>query len=467
MELRHYIRVLRAHRLLVVTSLIACLTAAAALAWAATPTYSAGTQLFIAASPGAEDAGASYQASVFSQERALSYVHIISSPVVLDAVIDELDLPLTSAELAGKMKASVPTGTVLMDITVDDSSPEGAAAIAAAVAEQFSAFVSRLETPAGAGDSRVTARVTRPADVPTSPISPRKPIYLALGLLFGLVLGVGGAFAREALDRRVRTAEDATSSSGAPVLASVAEGAESEAQPLVVAAEPTSSRAEGYRRLRANVSALVDGKQAPAFVVTGAVAGSGSAVVAANLGVAFAEAGHRVLAIDADLRSPAVAELLDIPAISGLADLLHDDLSPEEVLETWNEDVPLTVVGSGTAADNPGELLASQRLAAFLAEASKRFDVTIVNTPPLLEYSDAAVVARATSGALVVARSDSTRAEDLKAAANTLHAVDVELLGVVLNTAKGWRRGRGAARRRDRAHVPQLAQLDGQRAPGR
>jgi tyrosine-protein kinase len=461
MELRQYLRVLRAHRGLVAASVLACTAVAAALAWGTSSTYSSQAQLFVATNGGADDTGATYQAGLFSQERVLSYVQMVSSPAVLDAVIDQLDLHETSRDLAGRIKASVPTGTVLLDITAEDGSPERAAALAQAAAQQFIIFASRLEKPPGAKSSRVTISVTNPAQLPTSPSAPRKSVYLAFGVLFGLALGVGGAFLREALDRRVRSEDDAAAAARAPVLASVAERGSAKGRPLVVISQPASARAESYRRLRANLGFLIDDDDHRSVVVSSVFAGDGKEVVVANLGAAFALAGRRVVVVDADPRSGALASLFGVERSPGLAELLQDDLPLASVLKTADGEVPLTVVAAGGDLANPSDVLASKRLPSVVAELAERFEFVLIAAPPLLEFADAAVLARGTSGAVVVAHAGSTRPDDLAAAVESLRAIDVRVFGVVLN--QGKRRGRSrvlAPRSRGRGHVRHLSTVE-------
>ncbi len=189
----------RHHWIFVVVSVLVCVGVAAGLAWGRTAIYESHAQLFVSAKGSANDPGATYQAGLFSQERVLSYAQMVSSPAVLDAVIAELHLKETSRDLESKVDASVPTGTVLLNITARDSSPQQAAAIARALAQQFTKFVLHLETPPGATTSRVTVNTTNPAEVSSSPSSPRKLEYLAIGLVLGFALGIVGAFIREAL----------------------------------------------------------------------------------------------------------------------------------------------------------------------------------------------------------------------------------------------------------------------------
>jgi len=436
MELRQYLRVLRTHWIFVIGSIIACTVAAAALAVIKTPTYTASTQLFVAANGTVADPGVTYQGALFSEQRMLSYVQMVSSPAVLGPVIQELNLHETVNDLQGKVQASVPTGTVLLNISVDDPSARRAAQIARALAQQFSRFVAAVETPPGQKTSRVTVDVTSPAQIPDSPSSPRKSVYVALGALFGLVLGVGGAFVREARERRIRDEEDAASAAEAPVLASVSERGGGNAEPLAVSDQPMAAPAEGYRRLRMNLDAVSDGSLR-SLVVTSAGAGEGKTAVAANVGLVYAKAGHQVVVVDANLRRPALAELFGRSSSVGLSDVLLGKVPVGSVLQSWTEGVPLAVVGCGAPVPDPGELLGSQRFGVLLDELVERFDLVVIDTPAVLAAADSALIARQTSGALVVARPGATRADDLGTAADALRAADARLLGVVLNRPKG------------------------------
>ena len=436
MELRQYLRVLRAHWLFVVGSIVVCTLAAAVLALVKTPTYTATTQLFVAANGTVADPGVTYQGALFSEQRMLSYVQMVSSPAVLAPVIKELNLSESVKDLQGKVTASVPTGTVLLNVSVNDSSAARSAQIASAVGQQFSRFVAAVETPPGQKASRVTVSVTSPAQIPDSASSPRKTVYVAIGALLGIVLGVGGAFVREARDRRIRDEEDAASAAEAPVLAIVSERGGGKTKPLAVSDQPIAAPAEAYRRLRMNLDAVVDGNL-HSLVVTSAGAGEGKTAVAANLGLVYAKAGQQVVVVDANLRRPALADLLGRSSAVGLSDLLLGKVTVGSVLQSWTASVPLAVIGSGTQVPNPGELLASQRFGALLVELAERFELVVIDTPAVLAAADAALIARQASGALVVACSGATRADDLGAAAESLRAADARLLGVVVNRPNG------------------------------
>jgi succinoglycan biosynthesis transport protein ExoP len=441
MDLEQYVRASRAHWLLILASVVVCVGVAATFAWTRAPVYAAQSQLFVSTSDIPADLSQTYQGGLFTQQRVLSYAQIVSSPAVVRAVIAQLGLRDSVRKLQGEISASVPTDTVLINVTVKDRSPRRAKAIADAVGNQFASFVNRLEAKGGERSSPVKISVTRPAELPTAPVSPRKVFYLAFGALFGLALGIGGASLREALDTRVRDEDDVAAITRAPVLGTIAEDPDAKRRPLVVADDPASVRAEAYRRLRTNLRVLSADHGLQSFVVSSAVASEGKTLIAANVGIAFAQAGYRVVLVDADLRRPQLAEVLELSSTVGLTNVLVDNLPIESALQTWQNGLPLEVLGSGPEAPNPSELLGSQRFATVLDLLTDRVDIVILDAPALLPVSDAAILARVTSGVILVTRVASTRTAELASATDSLRAVDMPVLGVVLNrcaTAGAW-----------------------------
>ena len=432
MELRQYLRILRKRWLLVLSIVVLSTLAAGLLAWSRTPIYEARTQFFVATGGVPGDLGETYQGGLFAQQRVRSYAQIVDSPVVARRVIRDLGLEMTPEELSRKISAEAPIDTVLINVTATDESPERAQAIANAVGKEFRSFVKTLESPEGSPNSPVGVSVTRPAELPDSPSSPQYAVYLAFGLLFGLVLGIGVPVLLELLDSRIRGVDDATAASGAPVLGAIANDPKVRRRPLVVAADPHSPRAEAYRRLRTNLRPSVD-QGVRAFVVSSAVESEGKTLVLANLGVAFAEAGYRVVLVDADLRRPRLAEMLGLRPSPGLTDVLLEDLPLETVLQAWKGGATLELLSSGRPPTNPGELLGSAHFATVLRRLTDRADVVLIDAPALLPAADAAIVGAAASGVLVVTRAGSTRREELETATKLLAAAGGRVLGVVLN----------------------------------
>lgn len=433
MEMRKYVRVLRAHRVLIGATVLLCAVLAGIYAVSRDAVYAAETQLFVSAKPSTASLTPSgiYQGGLASQSRAESYARIISSPPVAEAVIRRLDLPRSREYVQEAISATVPQDTVLIDVKVEDPSPKQAKAIADAVAAEFPKFVETLESSSGAQGSPVELRVTSPAVEPTSPESPPTALYIFAGALLGLGLGVSAAVLREILDRRVRDDEDAGAIAGAPVLGHIPHDADADARPLVVVDDPDSPEAEAYRRLRTNLRAITIDRGQRSLLIASAVAGEGKTLIAANLGFAFAQAGHRVTLVDADLRRPTLSRLLGLEPEPGLSEVLSGDALYEVMHRELGPG--MEVLTSGTLPPNPSELLASDIFGTLLDGLSRRSDIVIVDSPALMPVSDAAVMARVTDLVLMVARVSSTRTEDLETAAESLRTVGKPPVGAVLN----------------------------------
>ena len=396
-----------------------------------TPVYAAHAQLFVSSGTGG-DPGATYEGGLFSQQRVLSYAQIVSSPELLEGVIRDLDLATTPAELGKDVRAEVPVDTVLIDIEVEDTSPQQAQAIANAIAARFPEFVADLEARGNSEGSPVKISTTRRAELPTDPVSPRWPVYIAIGLLLGLAGGIFAAFVRHGLDTRVRDGDAVADAVGAPLVGVIAHDRRARRRQLVVATDSRSAEAEAYRRLRSNLAGLASRRAISSLVVSSALEGEGKTVVTANLGLAFAQAGYRVVLVDADLHKPRLAEYLGVSSRTGLADALRTGRNVEELLQTCGDGFRLEFLASGIPPANPSDLLGSQRLATVLEALTERSDIVLLDAPAVLPVIDASVLARRTSGLVLVARAGSTRAAQLAAAADAVRATGGEVLGGVL-----------------------------------
>jgi polysaccharide biosynthesis transport protein len=459
MDLRHYLRIVRGRWLLVLSVVVLCTVAAGLLAASRTPVYEARTQLFVATGGVPADLSETYQGGLFAQQRVRSYAQIIDSPAVARRVIRRLDLETTPEELGRNISAEAPVDTVLINVTVKNPSPERARAIANVVSDEFRSFANELESRGGAPNSPVGVTVTRRAELPESPSSPQYPVYLAFGLLLGLVVGIGFVVLRDALDDRIRGVEDVTAAADAPVIGAIADDPKARRRPLVVAKDPISLRAEAYRRLRTNLRPSLD--QGPrSFVVSSAVESEGKTLVVANLGIALAEAGYRVVLVDADLRRPKLAEVLGLPPGAGLTNVLVDGTPLETALRRWKDGATLEVLSSGPPAPNPGELLGSEQFVTVLRRLTDRADVVLLDAPALLGVADAAVLAAAASGVILIARVGSTRRDELETATQLLRAAGEQVFGVVLNRSpvrRSWPYRRPDATGGEVASLPGLA----------
>lgn len=432
MSLRQYLQVLRARWYMVVAGLVLGGMISAAYLVTATATYTAHAQLFISTSSQTSLAEIS-AGGTFVQNQVKSYASVVSTPALTEPVIAELGLPYTPSQLAAEISATAPTDTVLIQLSVKDADAARAAAIANAVATRLAGYISQLETPLGQSTSPVKATVTEPAQTPTSPSSPRPKLDVAVGLLLGLVAGGGVAIMLELLDNKIGNRVDVAAAAGAPVVGAVGDDPLASRKPLILLDDAFSPRAESFRQLRTNVRFLGVERMLSSVVITGSVAAEGKSLTAANLAVALAQAGDAVTLVDADLRRPSVAATFGLPASVGLTNVLVGNVAVDDAVQTWRDDLPLRILTAGPIPPNPSELLGSSRLQDLIDELLKVSDIVLFDSPPLLPVTDAALLARATDGALVVARSRSTRVAQLVSATAALRAADAAVLGIVLN----------------------------------
>jgi len=207
MRFSEYWLVVRKRIILVASLFIASILAALVVTGLSTPMYESTARLFVSTS-GTQSSADLLTGNTFTQQRVKSYADIVTSPSVLDSVIQDLSLQGLADKLPDRISSNVPLNTVILEISVSDPSPFRAAAIANAVASSLSTVVSNLETVDPTVASPVKLSLIQPGAVPKAPSSPRPTLNLAIGALIGLALGFGAALLRESLDLRIRSVED-------------------------------------------------------------------------------------------------------------------------------------------------------------------------------------------------------------------------------------------------------------------
>lgn len=433
MELRDYVRILHRNWILILILLILGLAGGAGYAAMQEPKYVASTQLYVSVRTEGAATGDLVQGTTFARQMVTSYVDVVSTALVLEPVIEELDLDTSVAGLSSRVSATAPLNTVLIDVTVTDGDPEQAAEIANAVAVSFQdAVQNTLEQPAAEGAvSPVQINVTEPAVAATEPTSPNVRMLVILGGALGLALGLGIAILRTVLDNRIHTLHDIEALTDRPVLGGIAFDPEATKRPLIVHADPRSPRAESFRSLRTNLQFLNVDSGPRIFVVSSAGPGEGKSTTTANLAIALAETGARVLLVDGDLRLPRVADYMGIEGGVGLTDVLIGRIDVADALQKWGAN-DLYVLPSGQVPPNPSEMLGSAAMDQVLKPLGEYFDYVLIDAPPLLLVTDAAVVGAKTRGVIVAAASGKTKKQELAGALRTLETAGVSLLGVVV-----------------------------------
>lgn len=432
MERNDALRALSSKRRYVVVGLILGLVVAAVLNWSAERQYSSTTKFFVDVAPSTSESRDPYGAQQFSQQRVISYVQVLTGRELAQGVVDELDLPLGADDLTEMITATPLPDTVVLEVTVTDTSPERAQAIATSVARQFVERVQELETPAGAATPTVTVTVLEPPSFEPAPVSPAVARTLALGAALGLLLGFGVALLRVRLDRSLRSEEDAAAASDTEVLGRIPVDRQVTRRHVAAVAESRSAVAEAFRTIRVNLQHLGAAGRPKVLVVAGTLPGDGGSTVAVNLAVSLARSGSRVLLIDGDLRRPRAAAQLGLAAETGLSDVLSGTAELAAVSRPWG-DGRLTVVGAGPLTADPAGTLGSPQMQDLLRTARKQHDYVIIDAPPLLSVIDGVALSALADGCLLVARFGRTTRDQLADATAAVTRVGGGILGVVLN----------------------------------
>jgi polysaccharide biosynthesis transport protein len=499
-SLRDYLRVLRRRKWLVIQAVLLVPAAAVALSLRQDELYQASADVLLsrqnlaATLTGTDDPNQSAQAERVAQTQA----DLARVPTVAARVLEATGLAdRTPSDFLADSTASPKANSDLLVLSVTDRDPRLASRLATEYARQFTIYRRELDTRAlqrarkdlqtkiaEIEETRATdtplyeslidkeqqlatlealqttnAFVVRPANN-AKQVQPRPIRNGILGLALGLVLGLGLAFLREAMDTRVRTAEEIAERLGLPLLARLpkppkrlrGEGS------LVMLAEPSGVHAESFRMLRTNLEFVNLERGARTIMVTSAVEREGKSTTAANLAVALALGGQRVTLVDLDLRRPLLGRLFELePDQPGLTDVALGYASLDDAATlvgsvaitaarnghrsgNRNGRAPqrgmLQVLPAGPVPPNPGEFVRTKALAEILAELAERADLVLIDAPPMLQVGDAMALSDKVDALLLVSRLNIVRRPILAELHRVLQANPATKLGFVLTGAE-------------------------------
>lgn len=431
MGLQGRIDAVRRHLVAIVVIVLIATAAALGLSLATTPTFKSSASLFFSLQYG-NSANDLAQGSTFTQDQMASYATLVTTPAVLDPVVEELGLSGDAGDLARRVSATAPDAQVVLTITAADTSPSRAADIAAAVADELTKTVEKVAPANAEGQSSVEVTLVEPATVPQFQSAPNTKLNLVMGAFLGLVVAAAYVAAREVLDTRVRDAARVAALTDAPLLGSVPTHAGGAGSAVVMTTDPLGAQAEVFRQVATNVEFLRTSGETLQLVVSSSLPGEGKSTVAVNLALALAEADHKVLLVDADMRRPSIASKLDLAGAAGLSTILIGKASLSEVVQEIG-DHGLHVLASGAVPPNPSQLLASPLVVGLFTEMSESYDVVVVDSPPILPVADALLLSRFVTGTILVTGSRRTRRNQLAETLRRMATVEAPLLGVVLN----------------------------------
>lgn len=316
-------------------------------------------------------------------------------------------------------------------------------------------------------------QIVKPALEPTKPINPPKTVATGVvGTLIGLILGIVFGFVVETFDTSIGAIEDVEELIGVNVLgiiphvniqdikATLLDESRGEMDDktaerysrIVAHFAPKSTLAESYRALRTNLSfAGVEGDM-KSIVITSSSPREGKSTIVVNLAVTMAQAGNKVLLVDGDMRKPMIANVFGIDQVPGLADVILGNYSLEDTVRSVTdimtgkismEDIMKTpgmdnlyIVTSGTIPPNPAELAGSRKVAELLKQVRSEYDIVLIDAPPLLAATDAAIYGSIVDGVLLVYRVGVVGRAILKRAKAQLDNVKAKVVGIVLNGLK-------------------------------
>lgn len=432
---REYLDILKTRWRMVVVCLIVGVLAATAAVLLTPRQYAAEVTMIVTSQRGTDPASAT-DVEALSAQRVRTYVELMRSRRLAADVVDSLGLELTPEELAERITATTVPDTVLLTATVTDGSPERVVEIANVVAEKFIDNVAELEQPADETLAPlIAAQIFEEAVPPAEMVAPRPVLYGVLGVIFGLLAGVGAALLRNALDTSVTKRRQLEEILEAPVLGELNRDPKIVKSPPVVVGSPHAPLAEAFRQLRTNVSFIDVDRKNKVILVTSASPVEGKSTTVCNLALALAEAGTRVLIVDAHLRRATVATSLGVDGTIGLTNVLVKRVPAAQTIQSAGP--ALDVLPSGLTPPNPSELLGSEQMGNLIEELRGSYDVILIDTSPLLPVTDAAVLAPRADGVLLVVRHGKTTVHELEAARDALDAVSGRILGSVMTMVPG------------------------------
>jgi Mrp family chromosome partitioning ATPase/capsular polysaccharide biosynthesis protein len=495
--LRDYLQVLRRRKWIVLTAVVVVPVAAYLFSAQQQSKYRATAEVLLSRQNlsqslnGVQDPSLSIQPDRLAQTQA----DLAQVPPVIERTLRAAQATgITPAEFAADSSVSAKTDADLLTFNFTHHDPALAARLATEYARQYIAYRTQLDTQALSkartqvqdriaqlelgGDTKsalYASLVERDQQLQTmqalqtanaslvreaqgaSKVQPRPTRNAILGLFLGLVLGVGLAFLREALDTKVRTSDEVARKLDLPILARIPAPPRQfrTANKLAMLADPEGVHAEPFRVLRTNVEFANLEVKAKTMMVTSAVEEEGKSTTAANLAVAFARSGKRTILVDLDLRRPFLNKFFPLGRRPGLTDVALRHVSVEEALAPYPlTDGPswslknrmsgngtvtiagrLEVIGTGPLPPNPGEFLGSHVVDEILAELAERADLVLIDAAPLLSVGDALALSARVEALLLVARIDRMRRPIVRELQRTLEASPARPLGVIVTAA--------------------------------
>ena len=442
MTIADLLQIVRKHLASAIISFVVVFAAVAAVTFIMPPKYTATAEVFATYAGQSGETQTTNDMSSganYLNTQITTYPELVKTEAVLQPVIKDLGLDMTTTDLADVVTATNPTNTFMVDISAEVGDPQQAADIANSVAKNLSDQISSdlYNNSSSSSGSPIKLTVVQKAQTPTGQSSPNIPLYLAMGLILGIIVGIGVALLKDILNTKVDSTDDVRELTHASSLGTVPQAAILDDSRPVVAAQPAGSEAEEFRRIRTNLSFLTTTAtqgHGRLLVITSTDPSEGKTTVSSNVAVALAEEGKSVLLIDADLRHPSVAHKLGIEGHVGLSHVLSRQASPADVIQKyWKPN--LHIMPAGKRPANASILLNSDLMKEMVDQALTQYDYVIIDTAPLSVASDATVFGRMAGGLVLVTGKGVVEKKELRSTATALQTAEVPILGFIFNFA--------------------------------
>lgn len=491
MDLGTFLEVVWRHRLVVVAAALAAILAAIGGLYALTPRYVASTTLRVGtASTGSPD-WPTYDIQ-YTDRLMNTYKTVVTSEPMAQQVMNQLGLPTKP-----KIEVRIPANTELMEIRATDASPGRAAQVANAVATLMISQLDQQAAGSGAGTAALllpqlnqlqadlsqaradfdklvqtapndqtrlqaaqdaiklktdtytallrqyeSARnadelhskrmtIVTEATPPAKPSAPSVLFVLPLAAIFGLLGGIALAFLLENFDTRLHSSREVEAATSLPVLGKIP-AAKSVRGALFPA---RSTQEEAFRRLRTNLLARDAGQPDRSVLVTSAAPREGKSTTTANLALAIAQSGRRVVVVDADMRKPTMHGIFGLENTVGLSSVLSRQATLDEAIQ-FSMIPGIQVLASGPPSPNPAELLGLRQMENLVRDLERDFDFVLIDTPSLETVSDAAILSLVVDEVLLVVARGHSRRDAVVSALQELEYVQSAPLGVVVTRSE-------------------------------
>ena len=304
----------------------------------------------------------------------------------------------------------------------------------------FNSLLQRLEEVNVASAVNTSSiSIAEPAVTPFKRYRPKPKLNMALGLFSGLLLGLGFAFLREALDQKIKTSEDLQRLSGLPVLGRIPRLPRSVIKKhagLITVKDPQSPAAEAFRVLSTNVHFMSGKKDDSVLLIASTKSEEGKSTTAANIACAYAQMGMKVLLVDADIRNSSIHTKLGISNGKGLTNYLKGEIDLVGITKPVKSVSGLYVITAGDYVNNPVTLLSHERMSYLTTQGAKIFDCVIIDAPPVPGFADSLILSSLATSTLLVAQEDKIDSSRIKTTLEQLARVNNNVSGFLLVNAK-------------------------------